>query len=557
MPLNSSHRERVSVGGLTPCIKKATVTAPETAFTSHGGGHRVLDVAASGSEGLHPDSGEGQRLHPMSDFGSLYKVRRQLGSGGYSVVFEVVDCITHERKAAKFVVGKVERRAARARLTGPLELRLHGDGRNGDRRKVSSIGGLEKARSANSRPTVSDSLVKEVAMGLMAQHANLVHTSDVFVHDTEDLRRRLREYAPQLSLETVRRSEGAGPYDVARGAACGESPSKSWQPHRLRQRSGGSGSDTTASVRGGDAPILHECNTSSADQITQGVETAKRYLQESRVQCILVMELLTGNDLFTLVSRGPLNERMAASYMFDLFLALRYLHNRNIVHRDVKVENMALDSENRVRLIDYGFCEVLRRSGDANPNGVEGKNPEGLLTQFCGSHHYVAPEVITSAWLTRHGSKNSETTTHSGVSLPPIAQLSATGAPPPKESVEGCVVGRQNVGSAGALRTHLTRRGVGYGLSADIWSAGIVMFVLLHSAFPYHDERRSRLLKMIVSNKRSLGSASRLSSDARDLLRKLLTHDASRRPPVNEVLEHCWFRKQLGEKVGGKLSLVA
>ncbi|RNC31044.1 rac serine-threonine kinase, partial [Trypanosoma cruzi] len=91
---------------------------------------------------------------------------------------------------------------------------------------------------------------------------------------------------------------------------------------------------------------------SAAETNQSAIEKVRQQLQEGKVQCILVMELLAGRDLFTLVSRKPLNEARTAAYMMDLLLALQCLHSQQIVHRDVKVENIVIDPQDRARLID-------------------------------------------------------------------------------------------------------------------------------------------------------------------------------------------------------------
>ena len=58
---------------------------------------------------------------------------------------------------------------------------------------------------------------------------------------------------------------------------------------------------------------------------------------------------------------------------------LNYCHERNIVHRDVKLENILLDEKNNIKLIDFGFSINI--------------TPDKKLNIFCGTPSYMAPEI--------------------------------------------------------------------------------------------------------------------------------------------------------------------
>ncbi|KAI8870851.1 Pkinase-domain-containing protein, partial [Ramicandelaber brevisporus] len=96
---------------------------------------------------------------------------------------------------------------------------------------------------------------------------------------------------------------------------------------------------------------------------------------------MIVMEYTPGGELLQFIrKRGRLSEREARIYFRQIVSALDYCHRNCIIHRDLKLENVMLDGDGRIRLIDFGFSTTFR--GD------------GLLDTFCGSPFYAAPEMV-------------------------------------------------------------------------------------------------------------------------------------------------------------------
>ncbi|CAI2176687.1 15839_t:CDS:10 [Funneliformis geosporum] len=94
----------------------------------------------------------------------------------------------------------------------------------------------------------------------------------------------------------------------------------------------------------------------------------------------IVLEYCEGGELYDfLVERGRLRENLARKLFGQLCRAVKYCHDRRVVHRDLKLENILLDSNNNIKLADFGFtreCESKR-----------------LLETICGSTGYSAPEA--------------------------------------------------------------------------------------------------------------------------------------------------------------------
>lgn len=95
----------------------------------------------------------------------------------------------------------------------------------------------------------------------------------------------------------------------------------------------------------------------------------------------IVTELCSGGELFDfLVEKGRLDETEAKFIFGQLCLAVAYLHNKGIVHRDLKLENVLLDERCRVKLGDFGFTREFEKNT--------------FMETFCGTTGYASPEML-------------------------------------------------------------------------------------------------------------------------------------------------------------------
>lgn len=95
------------------------------------------------------------------------------------------------------------------------------------------------------------------------------------------------------------------------------------------------------------------------------------------------MELAPGGSLRSLIKKyGALSENLIKKFSKQVLLALEYLHQHNIVHGDIKCDNILLDLESKVKLADFG---ASRQIVDSDPT---------LNKTIVGTPNFMSPEVV-------------------------------------------------------------------------------------------------------------------------------------------------------------------
>jgi len=176
-----------------------------------------------------------------------------------------------------------------------------------------------------------------------------------------------------------------------------------------------------------------------------------------------------GGEVFThLRSHGRFSRKITRFYIAEVVLAMEYLHSKNIVYRDLKPENLLIDSFGHIKLTDFGFAKVI---------------DDNRTYTMCGTPEYLAPEVI---------------------------------------------------------------KGKGHGVEVDWWAVGVLLFEMLAGYPPFYDEDPFGIYEKILLKR--ITFPSHFSNSSRDLIKKLLAHDRTKRlgnlkDGAEDVKKHRFFRK--------------
>lgn len=193
---------------------------------------------------------------------------------------------------------------------------------------------------------------------------------------------------------------------------------------------------------------------------------------ETRYNFYILMELIRGVTLRNLISSSDnLTEKDFSLIMKNLFEAVKYLHDKDIIHRDIKLENIMINKRNlsSLKLIDFGLSSI--------------EYEDAKLHDLCGTWKYMAPEQVDKK---------------------------------------------------------------AYCKEVDIWSCGIVMYMLLNKGeHPFIGIATNDYLNRL----NELQQTSNLSSLAWNLIRKLLEPNPSHRYSTVQALKHPWITGNLDDDI--------
>ncbi|KAL5785740.1 hypothetical protein ACOSQ2_008132 [Xanthoceras sorbifolium] len=188
----------------------------------------------------------------------------------------------------------------------------------------------------------------------------------------------------------------------------------------------------------------------------------------SKSKIYMVLEYVTGGELFDrIASKGKLSEAHARKLFQQLIDGVSYCHNKGVFHRDLKLENVLVDSKGSIKISDFGLSALPQHFRD-----------DGLLHTTCGSPNYVAPEVLNNR---------------------------------------------------------------GYdGATSDIWSCGVILYVILTGYLPFDDRNLAVLYQKIFKGDAKIPKW--LSPGAQNMLRRILDPNPATRITMSGIKTDDWFK---------------
>ena len=108
-----------------------------------------------------------------------------------------------------------------------------------------------------------------------------------------------------------------------------------------------------------------------------------KFYFSTKTKIVFVLPFYKGGDLFTfLLNQKKLTETFASFYAVQIAHMISFLHSKNIIYRDLKLENLMFNDNGYLVLIDFGSCKIIEDSKE-------------LESSFVGSPDYISPEVIS------------------------------------------------------------------------------------------------------------------------------------------------------------------
>lgn len=190
-------------------------------------------------------------------------------------------------------------------------------------------------------------------------------------------------------------------------------------------------------------------------------------VMETKNMIYIVSEYASQGEIFDYIARhGRMTESGARRKFWQILSAVEYCHNRRVVHRDLKAENLLMDNGMNIKIADFGFSNYY--------------SPGEQLATWCGSPPYAAPEVFEGKKYT--------------------------------------------------------------GPEIDIWSLGVVLYVLVCGALPFDGSSLHTLRDRVLSGRFRIPYF--MSSDCESLIRKMLVLDPTKRYTVEQIKRHRWMSEE-------------
>ncbi|KWU42131.1 kinase-like protein [Rhodotorula sp. JG-1b] len=241
----------------------------------------------------------------------------------------------------------------------------------------------------------------------------------------------------------------------------------------------------------------------------------------------MILERHAGTGTSSQVSASGLQEAWVREWMAELVDALEWLHSSGWAHRDIKPQNLLLDTDGHLLLTDFGSAAPLLPASSSSSSSSSPSSPFAIARKHCraliGTPDYIAPEILAHAealYLEEEEEEDSDDEGGGGLGI---------------KSASGAAV-------AAAAAAESKDELAAYGAEVDLWSSGIVMYELLFGAAPFYAVEIPETYDRIVRWQDNLRfpPASSVSKAAESLIRALLTN-AESRPTFQKIKYHEFF----------------
>uniref|UniRef100_A0A7S4EX39 non-specific serine/threonine protein kinase n=1 Tax=Chrysotila carterae TaxID=13221 RepID=A0A7S4EX39_CHRCT len=252
----------------------------------------------------------------------------------------------------------------------------------------------------------------------------------------------------------------------------------------------------------------------------------------------------------------------------QLISGVEYCHGHMVVHRDLKPENLLLDSDQQLRIADFGLSNVMKaRARGARWRGTRLARVGGRERGLCGTRGRIAQgngrthrrhaagglDLVLvrsrtestargpSAWHQMIACASSETS----VADRPVCGVSARCAMRivplargPFSPQDGDFF-KTSCGSPNYAAPEVISGKLYAGPEVDVWSCGVILYALLCGSLPFDDENIPNLFKKIKGGIFTLPG--HMSDDIKDLISRMLVVDPLQRITIPEIRRHRWF----------------
>ena len=267
-----------------------------------------------------------------------------------------------------------------------------------------------------------------------------------------------------------------------------------------------------------------------------------------------VMEYMHGGDFNRLLQTyGRLEEKIAKFYIAELVLAIEHLHSVGVVHRDLKPDNILLDTKGHIKLTDFGLSDIAIATY-AMKKQPPTLSREEKFSRLLSKLNIEEESIIRPPPKFRLMESHSHSPLYKGKDS--IEDSSMSSELSKKHSLMKMSHGsRRIVGTPDYIAPEILNGVAGslHNPSIDWWSLGVILFEFLIGVPPFTDETVEKIFSNILNlkvpweeiaveeNENEEHSDDKISKVAMDLMKKLLVLDPKERLDWKGIKKHAFF----------------